>query len=353
MGDGSMRKLFLGFVSVVCGALLLAVSGCSSSMYEDPENWAIIDNDTPPFFAQYDLIFLYPSQDDVSEGGYMNWVYGGVGEELRRYVRMVISAQFGSRVRVFSPFVPLLGYREYMGILAEFKKERHHSFDFYKTRLKVPIDYTVEALEDYFDHYNTDDHPFVIYGQGQGALVLYEAMKRCSRVKPDRGFVIGYFFGLPGVTEQEILDDFGSRGIKPAHKRTDVGVIAVCNTKLEGDPIEKSLAMPGGAVINPLNWRTDATPAAKEMNPGSLFFDHNESDPTHKVKSEDHFCGATVDPKNGVINLTGIPKNCKYKVDEVHFSSDAWGIFAKSVSRNAQNRVAMYRYLKTGVEIPE
>ncbi len=347
-----MRKYFFGLASVVFGALLLTVSGCSS-VYDDPENWAVLDSDTPSFYSHYDLIFLYPSQEEVAKDGYLNWVCGSAGDELRRYVRMVISAPFGSHVRVFSPFIPLLGYREYVEILKKFKKERDHGFDFYKTDLKVPIDYMVDALNVYFSCYNTNDHPFVIYAQGQGALVLYEAMKRCGKVKPSRGFVAGYFFGLPGVTDEEIVSDFYWRGIKPAHSREGVGVIAVCNTVVDGDPLEKTLAMPGGAVINPLNWRIDATPAEKESNPGALFFDHKESDPTRKVKLVPRFCGATVDSKNGVVKLTGIPQDCKYKVDEGHFSSDAWGIFAKSVSINALERVFMYRYLKNGFELPE
>ena len=346
-----MRKVFYGLISGVFGAMLLFVSGCSS-IYEEPENWAIIDNDTPAFYSQYDLIFLYPSQEEESESGYMNWMCGNIGDEVRRYVRLVISSQFGSRVRVFSPYVPLLSFNDYMEILEEYKRDRKNNFDFYKTDLKLPINYTVEALEVYFKNYNPDGHPFVIFGNGQGALVLYEAMKRCSKVNPDNGFVVGYFFGLPGVTKDEILDEFGSRGIRPARKRDGIGVIAICNTNPEGEPIERSLALAGGEVINPLNWRTDATPAPKEQNPGSLFFNHKEANPRLKVKFESEFCGATVDPKRGIVTLTGIPKNTPYILDEWHFSSDVWGVFARSVSQNAIERVNMYRFVRKGVHLP-
>ena len=348
-----MRKLFLGFISGVFGAVLLFVSGCSTSLYEAPENWAIVDCDTPAFFAQYDLIFLYPTQEAESERGYMNWVSGHVGDEVRRYVRLVISAQFGPKVRVFSPYIPLLSFKDYGEIMNEYKRDPHN-LDFHKTKLRMPIDYMVDALEVYFSYYNTDGHPFVIYGQGQGGLVLYEAMKRCGKVHPKNGFVAGYFFGVPGVTKDEISYEFGSRGIKPARKRDDgVGVIAICNTVPEGEPLDKTLALPGGEVINPLNWRTDATPAGKEQNPGSLFFNHQESNPQKKITIEYNFCGAKVDPEHGIIILTGIPKNTKYKIGEWHFPSDAWGIFSQSVSRNAQERVNMYRFSRKGLNLPE
>ena len=349
-----MRKSFRGFMLVGLAALLLAAaSGCSSSMYEETENWAIIDSDTPTYFVDYDLIFLYPSQEQVAENGYMNWVYGNIGDEIRRYVRLVIAAQFGPRVRVFSPFVPLLGFKEYESILAQFRKFRLHQFDFYNTRLRVPIDHMVEALNVYFKYYNTDGHPFVVFGQEQGALVLYEALKRCSRVKPKNGFVVGYFFGVPGVTDWEISDEFGGRGIRPASKKHSVGVIAICNTMCEGASIKDTLAMSNGAVVNPLTWSRDTTPAGRDMNPGALFFNHNEHNPSHKVRIVPKYCGAVVDPRNGIVTLIGVPPADRPGLSELRFSSNVWGIFAKSVSRNARERVLIYKFGRKGVKLHE
>ena len=193
----------------------------------------------------------------------------------------------------------------------------------------------------------------MIYGHGQGALVLYEAMKRCGKVKPCRGFVAAYLFGLPGVTNAEILDDFGGRGIKPASDRDGISVIAVCNTRAPGEPLEKTLAMPNGAFVNPLNWRADATPASRRMNPGAVFFDHKASNPTLRVKKIPLFCGAAADPDNGIVNLIDLPKRYSFKLEERHFGSDSWGVFSKSVIKNARERVSMYRFSKTGVELPE
>ena len=349
-----MRKRFFVLLSGVFGALLLAVSGCSHSMYEDPENWAVLDNDTPVFFAEYDLIYLYPTcEEKTVSGHYMNWISGSIGNELRGYVRLMITAQFGPRVRGFSPFVPMLGFDEYMAIIDEFRQSKRSDFDFYNTKLKVPIDYMVEALNVYFGNFNSGDHPFVIYGHGQGALVLYEAMKRCGKVKLARGFVVAYLFGLPGVTNEKIRKDFGCRGIKPACRSDNLSVIAVCNTRAPGEPLENTLAMPGGAVVNPLNWRRDATPAGRKMNPGSIFFDHKASNPIHRVKRIPRFCGATVDPDNGIVNLTELPKKNTYKIGERRFWSDSWGVFSQSVVENAHERVLMYHYSKTGVELPD
>lgn len=348
-----------GAFAVGAFAAVWFLTGCSSSIYRDQNNWAVIENDTPAFFAEYDLIYLYPSLELEPEGGCMNWVSGSTGDDVRRYVQQVIAAQFGQRVRVFSPFVPMLGFREYGAILDEYKKERDRSFDFYNTRLKAPIDCTVEALETYFSHYHKGRMPFVIYGQGQGALILYEAMKRCKKIDPANGFVAAYFFGVPGVHSDEIAADFGDRGIKAANKRDGVGVVAICNTRLEGAPLDKTLALPNGAVVNPLNWLTDATPAGAELNPGALIVNRKEPNPAHRVKIVPKFCGATVDPENGVVNITSIKKeedsNSDYEVilEEYKFDSNVWGLFSKSVSQNARDRVRMYNFLSKGVSLKE
>jgi len=272
---------------------------------------------------------------------------------------LMISAQFGPRVRGFSPFVPMLDFNEYDAIISEFKKENRPDFDFYHTKLKVPIDYMVEALDAYFKHFNPDDHPFVIYGHGQGALVLYEAMKRCGKVKPSRGFVAAYLFGLPGVTDEKIHSDFRWRHIKPVCSHDSFSTIAVCNTRAPGEPLERTLAMPGGAVVNPLNWRRDNTPAGRDMNRCAVFFDHRATNPTLKVKRIPKFCGAVVDPENGVINLIEVQKknhrneNYSFKIGERYFWSDSWGVFSQCVVDNARERVLMFRFSKTGVELPD
>ena len=51
--------------------------------------------------------------------------------------------------------------------------------------------------------------------------------------------------------------------------------------------------------------------------------------------------------------LTGIPKDTKFLMGEGHFGSDAWGIFAKSVSMNARERVVMYKFERKGIKLPE
>ena len=105
-----MRKFFCCFMLGGLGALLLASAGCSSSLYENTENWASADSDTPPFYSEYDLIYLHPTPEENPENGYSNWIYGESGPDIRHYVRLVISSQFGSRVRVFAPYVPMLGF---------------------------------------------------------------------------------------------------------------------------------------------------------------------------------------------------------------------------------------------------
>ena len=70
--------------------------------------------------------------------------------------------------------------------------------------MKSPLGHAVRdavnALEHYLDNYHRDGRPYLLYGQGQGARILYEAMKRCPEVTPESGFVAAYPPRLAGIS---------------------------------------------------------------------------------------------------------------------------------------------------------
>jgi len=323
--------------------LAVLAGGCAGKdFYDDSRNWAIRNNEIPAYSSEYDAIFLYPTQVERTSGETLNWKHEGLEGQVRRYVHNMTGNLTRFHARVFSPFVPQLGFDSYRRLLEERARDPE-DFSFRGGPLEPAIRHTVLALEHYLKHFNPDGRPFILIGQEQGAVILYEAMKRVSDISPKNGFAAAYFLGMPGVTKEKVLDDFGSRGIAPASGRYDFGVLVFCNTRLPGDPPGTEH---GGCAINPLNWRVDATPAAARENPGSTFLLRSSGLP----RIVEHFCGATVDPERGVVLLTDLPEKVRWELRESAFPSDAWGLFARSISRNAGERICEFlfrRQLKT------
>ena len=349
-----MRKKSLfgtvaGAIAVVF--LVLLAGGCASSEYEIAENWAVLDSDTPIYFAEYDVFCLYPSQVEKGSSTHVNWLQGSVGDDIRREVEQRLPAYFGPKVRLFAPFVFQMTYEGYRELLAS-REASEDPIDFADSPLAPAIEDAVEALRYYLKHCNHVGQPFILYGVGQGAEILYEAMKRCSGITPKNGFIAAYFLGIPEITAERIEHDFGSRGIKPARGFNDVGVVVVCNTRLPGEPLENTFGGPGRYVINPLNWRTDDTPAEPAENLGSVFLENGRPRDA-QVPSIPRFCGATVDPENGVVNVTHIAPPYKWRLGEREFHSEAWGLFAVNIRENAEDRVRMYILRQRGMKNPD
>ena len=319
-------------------SVVLLVAGCGgSAFYDNSRNWVIRNNEIPAYSSDYDVFYLYPSQMVHTSGPTLNWFQEGLTETIRHYASVMTSDLAKYHVRIFSPFIPQLGFDSYSKLMEE-RNKSPENFAYRKSGLEPAIRHTVMALKYYLKHYNPGGgRPYVIIGQGQGAVVLYEAMKEVADVTPAKGFAAAYFQGLPGVTAETIHQDFHFRGIVPASGRYDFGVIVLFNTSLPG---ENAMPASGTCVINPLNWRTDAQPAAADQNPGSTFCLR----PGGRLRQIPRFCGATVDPEKGLVLLTGVPERPKFQLGEQAFPSDAWGVFSASISRNAGERIREYLF---------
>ena len=346
------KKSLVGLVSAGIGMVfsVLLAGGCSSSRYELAENWVALDSDTPLFFAEYDVFYLYPSQvESADDPAYVNRMQGMVGDNLRREVEHRLPAYFGAKARRFVPFVFQLPHERYCELLAA-GSAADEPIDYMNSPLAPAIKDAAEALQYYLKHCNRVGQPFILYGAEQGALILYEAMKQCSDITPENGFIAAYFLGVPDITAERIERDFGSRGIKPAKGFNDVGVIAVCNTRLPGEPLENTFGGPGRYVINPLNWRTDDVPAEPAENLGSVLSDSGGARLGSPFKTIPRFCGAAVDPENGVLNITHIVPPYEWKLGEREFHSDVWGLFAVNIRQNVGDRVRTYILRQRGMK---
>ena len=340
-----MMRLFLRlFLSAVFMSAVLIVVGCSGSLfYENPANWVISDSSTPAYSVEYDMFFLYPSQVKKTAGETYNWMHKNHFEDTYHYVKKHTSDQVQQTARVFSPFVPQLGFDRYMELLKA-RQADPAKFDYSESPLAPAVNHTVMALKYYFQHYNPDARPFVLVGLGQGALILYEAMKECSRIKPKNGFVAAYLIGLPGLTAEQIRHDFRSRGILPASGQYDAGVIIVCNAHLPDQYNSRGFIRPSDYVINPLNWRTDSVPAGAALNLGAVFYARTARKASQKIRVIPKFCGAVLDTKHGGLVLTGIKPQNILQLSEFIYPSDIWGVFMRNIYANARERSVEFNF---------
>lgn len=318
--------------------LLLGCTGCTllqESPYAHMDNWMVRQNATLRHFATYDMFFIPPTQLQPGEDSPMNWHKYGLAERCYNYTIHHTTRIFGNRVRVFAPFVHQLDPVTYRKFLLS------PPLEVMSSPLGYAVEDAVRALEYYFAHYHKPGRPYILYGQGQGAHILYEAMKQCSKITPKSGFVAAYFPGLVGISAEQMRRDLGGRGIRPATGEYDVAVITAWNVyDWDGnDAIEDA----GSYIINPLNWETDMSEASAETNAKSAAYDPLASPDIKQQTEYEQLCGAVIDVEDGTLRLLPAP-NRDDELERVIRQGTTYGLFAGSIVENALKRVRQYTY---------
>ena len=327
-----MKKyLFLLFVALLFGA------GCASTPaevdYADKANWAIREGGSPA--AAFDLFYIYPTLAADPDKPLMDWPEGSA---IRAKTEGFAAAQtgiFAPDARVFVPFVRQL---EFIRCIPLLEKPDTPLRD---TELATGIDDTKRAFLYYLDNYNRNGRPFVLLGHSQGAMDLYELLVSTPEITSDRGFVAAYLVGMPHLTAEKLQSDFAGRGIAAATGADDTGAIIIWNTQnAEAGP--SKFSTPGGVCINPLNWKTDGTPAAAAENIRSVFYDYRDG----SSRAAEHFCGARIDPAKGAL-IVDLPSNSRWDGNGklgfgIFHINDVW-FFAENMHRNALDRVAAWK----------
>ena len=110
------------------------------------------------------------------------------------------------------------------------------------------------AFNYYMQHFN-NGKKFVLAGYSQGAKAVVELVKRLDRQavsKMKAAYVIGY-----RITDE----DLKNANVKIAEGETDKGVIISYNSVKTAADAWDAVSRGTRACINPVNWKTDATPA--------------------------------------------------------------------------------------------
>ena len=196
------------------------------------------------------------------------------------------------------------------------------------------------AFEYYMENYN-NGRPLILAGFSQGSQLLVRLLKDYFD-DPDYAekLVCAYCIGWR-ITEDEVSE---YPHLKMAEREDDTGVIISFNSEAPG--VNDSIMVPEGTRtlgINPLNWRTDSTPAPAGLNLGACFTNYGG-----EIKKEVvALTGAYLDVARGTLRLPDI--------DPAEYSNSLFpdGVYHlydyQFFYRNLESNVALRleEYLKT------
>lgn len=202
---------------------------------------------------------------------------------------------------------------------------RHATIDAFLTRNEDTITARTRlAMHDVceaFDHFQSrrdQNRPLIIAGFSQGGLAVVELLKHISDETYSQlaaAYVLGY-----KVTPE---DTATCHRIRPAQGETDTGVTICYNTVKDIRYIQPIIAASCFG-INPVNWRTDATPATLHDTITVIL------SPEHHVLVVSGYSGAEYHPYKDLIN-----------VGDIH-SCEPW-LYSECLQRNIAVRAKHWK----------
>ena len=328
------RNIRVACLSIV--ALLIAVlclSGCTAkqeNIYAKAENWAYLETDTSD--KEADVFFICPT------------VYGGDSENFNMALDDTETRQsflgatnmekgiYDTDCRFFAPYYRQVGLSVYQMDVQD--REQY---------LEIAYEDVKQAFEYYMENYN-DGRPIVLAGFSQGADMCIRLLKDCFADEEVKDLLVACYAIGWSISEEELQD---YEHLKFAQGETDVGVIVSFNS--EAEDVNDSLLIPAGTktlAINPLNWKTDGTPADKSLNKGACFTDYDGN-----ITSEiPQLTGAYIDDVRGALKVTDVTSE-EYPPVLSIFESGVYHLydyqfFYRNLQENVSARIANYLELK-------
>lgn len=281
------RKVALFFALLV---LLCALTGCGSaaqpeSLYAQAENWAYLETEEE---ASADVFFICPT---VYGGGEDQYNMPMDDEDAKSDFLGATNMEKGiydQDARFFAPYYRQAGLSAYG--LSEEEREPY---------LELAYQDVKDAFTYYLDNYN-EGRPIILAGFSQGADLAIRLLKDCfAQEEVNERLVACYAIGWR-ITEEELVE---YPHLRFAAGEDDTGVIVSFNS--EAEEVTDSMMIPAGTrtlAINPLNWKTDSTPAGKEENLGACFTDYSGS----IVSEIPQLTGAYIDPQRGALKVPDV-----------------------------------------------
>jgi len=158
----------------------------------------------------------------------------------------------------------------------------------------------VSAAFAYYLTHENQGRPIILAGFSQGADMCLRLMKEYFGDEALREQLVAvYAIGWPCT--KEMVSAWPQ--IVPTSGPDDVGV--VISFDCEAPDVAETFINPAGRQaysINPLNWKTDGTPAARDENLGACFTDYSG-----KIRREEAgLCGCYIDEARGAVKVTDV-----------------------------------------------
>lgn len=202
--------------------------------YGDTTQWYIVDRG-----ADVDLFYIVSTECD----DYGNCHYADTRNDSIRallYGEMVgVDKLLAGELNYYSPY-----YRQVT-------METFASDSLVDARMPLAYGDVRKAFAHYLEHYN-QGRPFILAGFSQGAMAVVDLLNEMADSTYSRlvaAYVIGY----------KVTDT--NAHIRPAQDSADLGV-TICYNSVRDNSCAVPILSDGNLMaINPVNWRTDATPA--------------------------------------------------------------------------------------------
>lgn len=324
----AQNKLYRGIALLVAIVLVLPMLfACSEQKdtvdYSKSENWA--------YFAQgagkeADLFLICPTVDMGEDGEYNMSMDDAKTKESFVGALNMERGIYEESATMYAPYYRQMTFPAYS-----------LSDEEMKPYLETAYRDVAAAFEYYIENCN-NDRPIILAGFSQGSQLLLMLLEEYfDNSEYQEKLVAAYCIGWR-ITEEDLAQ---YPHLQMAQGETDTGVIISFNSEAEG--IDESLVVPKGIKtlgINPLNWKTDQTPADKSLNLGACFTRYSG-----EIKREvAQLTGAYLDETRGTLRVTDVSPsdytNSLFPKGVYHLYD--YQFFYRNLQQNVAARLASY-----------
>lgn len=302
--------------------------------YSKEHTWLVKDKTLD---KEVDVFYVYPTIYTAKNPKNMDIT----NPKLKKHAKALTITQAG----VFSPFTNMFAplYRQQSAAIQSMQAGNNNADALEDPIFKAAAKDIEDAFAYYLQHLNKN-RPFILAGHSQGTMALIHLMRRSfNEPSLQKRLVAAYLIGY-SITDEDLKT---YPWMKLAQGETDTGVIISFNTQgIDAGP--SPVLLKNAHAINPLNWKTDSTPAINKQNLGAKFFDGSNAKLIEEVSN---FAGAYVDTKKGVLIATNIKTPKSSKIDlvnigrwpkEVYHKFD-YSFWFNNLQDNVEKRISAYK----------
>ncbi|MDE7414120.1 MAG: DUF3089 domain-containing protein [Muribaculaceae bacterium] len=177
------------------------------------------------------------------------------------------------------------------------------------------------AFDLYYKHHN-EGRPFILAGFSQGGKAVVELLKTFDKSKRE-AMVAAYVMGYKVTPDDVVVSPW----LIAAKDSLDTGVIICYNSVSDVRYVKPIVASPNVMAINPVNWKTDSTPAVL-----------NDT------------IGVTLDAEFNVLVVNGYDGSSLPNILDIlnvgdYHGAEPW-LYSECLKRNIKQRIQSFRKIK-------